>query len=172
MPLPTAPNSSSPVAPVAFAALLAFASVAIALVTQHAFGMEPCAWCIVQRVLMIIAALAAATAALLRVRRGPARAAVAVALAAAGAGLSAAAWQQGVASQSLSCARTLADRVLQGSGLPYLWPAVFEATASCADANQPLLGLPYAAWSGLVFLAIALLCALGWRRASGQRTAR
>lgn len=172
MPLPTAPNSASPVAPVALAAMLAIASIAVALVTQHVYGMEPCPWCIVQRVLMIVVAVAAAVAAVLRVRRGAARPAVAVALVAALAGLAAAAWQQGFAAQSLSCARTFADRVLQGSGLPLAWPAMFEATASCAEANQPLLGLPYAVWSGAAFLMIALLCGLGWRRAYGQRTAR
>ena len=33
----------------AFAAIAAFAAVAAALVSQHAFGMEPCPWCVLQR---------------------------------------------------------------------------------------------------------------------------
>jgi disulfide bond formation protein DsbB len=155
-------------APFAAAAALAAAAIAIALLTQHRFGMEPCPWCIVQRVLLIAAGLAAATAAWAG-RGTAARAGAGIAIVAALAGLAAAVWQQGWASQSLSCARTLADRLLQASGLPQWWPAMFEATASCADANQPLLGLPYAAWSGAAFVLVASLAAVGWQRAGSRR---
>ncbi|MCM5572261.1 disulfide bond formation protein B [Burkholderiaceae bacterium FT117] len=136
-------------------AVLAAGAVALALVLQHAFGMEPCAWCTFQRVIFLAVAAAALLAAALRpVRAAFALAGALVVLLAAG-GVWAALHQQFVASKADSCAYTFADRFLLRTGLDEKFPALFEATASCADANAPLLGLPFAAWSAALF---ALLC--------------
>ena len=39
-------------------ALLSLAAVGLALVSQHVFGMEPCPWCVLQRVIFLAIALA------------------------------------------------------------------------------------------------------------------
>ena len=54
----------------------------------------------------------------------------------------------------------LADRILAATGLDGAYPEVFMAMASCADAKVSLLGLPYEAYSGALFLAIA--AAMAW----------
>ena len=71
-----------------------------------------------------------------------------------GSGVAAVLWQHFVAAASTSCNLTLADRLMNGSGLPALLPEVFEARATCADAAVSLLGLPYEFWGLAVFVAI------------------
>jgi disulfide bond formation protein DsbB len=65
-----------------------------------------------------------------------------------------------VAAASNSCAQTLADRIMQGSGLSERWPEVFAAYASCADAAVKLHGVPYEFFSLTLFSGLAVLMAL------------
>lgn len=146
-------------------AVLAVGAVALAVVLQHAFGLEPCAWCTFQRAIY----LAVAAAALLSVSLGGVRPAFAVlaaltALLAAG-GVWAALHQHFVASATDSCAYTLADRFMLRTGLDEQLPWLFEATASCADANVPLLGLPFSLWSAALFTMLFLFSAGALRAA-------
>ena len=90
------------------------------------------------------------------------RAAAALMLALAACGVAAALWQHFVAAASQSCNLTLADRIVSGSGLDALWPEVFAAYATCADAAATLLGVPYEFYSLTLFVvlgavAVALL---------------
>jgi disulfide bond formation protein DsbB len=64
-----------------------------------------------------------------------------------------------------SCNLTLADRILNATGLNALLPGVFEARASCADAAVSLLGVPYELWSGALFIALGVLMLIALRRA-------
>ena len=133
------------------------AAVAIALVSQHAYGMEPCPWCVLQR--MIFLAIAALALLGLAWRRpAGARLAGAFALLLALAGLASALWQHFVASRSPSCNLTLADRIVGATRLDSLLPDVFSARAACADVSV-LLGVPYAVWAAALFaiVAVALL---------------
>ena len=149
-------------------AVLAAGAVALALVLQHGFGMEPCAWCTFQRVIFLaVAAAALLAAALAAVRPAFVLAAGLTVLLAAG-GVWAALHQQFVASKAESCAYTFADRFLLRTGLDERFPALFEATASCADANAPLLGLPFAAWSAGLF-ALLCLASIGALRAGFRK---
>ena len=99
--------------------------------------------------------------------RGPAgtRVAGTFALMLAAAGLAAALWQHFVAAQSASCNLTLADRIVNATGLNALLPGVFEARASCADAAVSLLGVSYDFWSAALFAAIGVLMIVALRRA-------
>ncbi|MGA0585155.1 MAG: disulfide bond formation protein B, partial [Castellaniella sp.] len=36
-----------------FIGLLCLAAVGVALISQHAFGMKPCAWCVLQRLILL-----------------------------------------------------------------------------------------------------------------------
>jgi disulfide bond formation protein DsbB len=140
----------------AIVAVVSFGAVAAALVSQHAFAMEPCPWCVLQRLLF----LALGTFALLGLAwRGAAggRVAGTFALLLALAGVAAALWQQLVAARSASCNLTLADRIVGATQLDRLLPDVFEARASCADAAVSLLGVPYAYWAAATFVVCALL---------------
>ncbi len=140
-------------------AVLSFGAVALAVLLQFAFDMQPCAWCVFQRLVYLLVGLLALVGWALS-RSPPARRVLAgAALLAALGGLWAALHQQFVAAQTQSCAFTLADRVMMKSGLDEALPWLFEATASCADANAPLLGISFAYWSAALFLLLALLAA-------------
>lgn len=131
------------------------ASVGAALYAQHVWGMQPCPWCILQRLIYCVIAVTAGLAALLPGAGGRGLAGGAALLAVAGA--AAALWQNRVAAKSASCDLTLADRIVSGLGLDALWPSVFEVRASCADAAVSVLGVPFEIWSLLLFAGVAVL---------------
>ncbi len=145
-------------------ALAAFGGVAAALVSQHVYAMEPCPWCVLQR-LVFLAIGAVALLGVLWPAPAVRRIASAIALLLALSGLASALWQHFVAAASASCNLTLADRIVSGTGLDSLLPDVFAPRASCADAAVDLLGIPYAFWAAALFVlcAIAMLRALGGR---------
>ena len=140
-------------------ALAALAAVGVALVTQYVYDMQPCPWCVLQRLIFIALALSAALALVWRSALGQ-RVGAGLALILAGCGAAAALWQHFVAAASASCNQTLADRIIGFSGLDRLLPEVFAAYASCAEAKVNLLGLPYEGWSLGLFV---LLAAALWR---------
>ena len=139
--------------------LASFAAVGAALVSQYQFGMLPCPWCILQRFLFVVIGVAAGIAWLLPVPAAKRALALLAVLLAAG-GVAAALWQHFVAAQSDSCALTFADRVVGALQLESLVPAVFSIQGSCADAVVSLLGLPYEAWSGALFVLLGAACAV------------
>jgi disulfide bond formation protein DsbB len=133
--------------------VLALAAVAVALVSQHHFGMPPCPWCVLERLIFVISA-AVALIGLLRWRALQGLAAAGVLLLAL-CGAAATLWQHFVAAVSASCKLGLADRIMQGLGLSERFPAVFAPYASCGDAAVSLLGVPYE------FCALALFVVFG-----------
>jgi disulfide bond formation protein DsbB len=136
-------------------AVLSLASVAIALWTQHALGMEPCPWCVLQRLIFV---LIGALALLGLAWRGAAGTFVVkvLVLGLAASGVAAALWQHFVAAASDSCNRTLAEKIITGLGLDGSLPEIFQPRASCADAAVKLLGLHYEFWSLGLFVLLAL----------------
>ena len=134
-------------------AAIGLAAVGAALVSQHVYGMQPCPWCVLQRAIFVAIGIAALLGLVLP---GLARKAAAlVLLLLAGCGAAAALWQHFVAASAASCNLTLAERIIGTLKLDQQWPEVFMATASCADAKVNLLGLPYEAWSLLLFVLVA-----------------
>ncbi len=139
-------------------ALFAFGVVALALVSQHRFDMQPCPWCIVQRMAFSaigFVALAGTLWPLHRARRFQMASAFVVGFLAV-LGAASALWQQLFAAKSSSCHKTVADTLVGLSQLDRLLPEIFQARASCADASVNMLGMPYAVWSLLAFLIIAI----------------
>lgn len=133
-------------------------ALAVALIAQHGFGIEPCAWCVVQRIAVIAVALLSLLAAVssrMGVRALALLAAVGVLAVSAGGAL--AAWHQHtVAAKQLSCAFTWADRTLMEWQLDAWMPGLFKVGATCADsAKALLLGLPFEMWSGAWFVLTA-----------------
>ena len=143
--------------------LAALAAVGGALVSQYVFHMEPCAWCVLQRLIFLVIGALALLAAVLPVRL--LRGLLGVCVAALGlSGVATALWQHFVAAKSTSCNLTLADRIVSGLGLDAGLPAVFEPRASCADAATTLLGVPYEFWSLALFAVLAGTALLALRR--------
>jgi protein dithiol:quinone oxidoreductase len=147
----------SPRSTAALLVLLPLAAVAAALLSQHHFGMLPCPWCVLQRLVFVAIAVVALPALLPRLPPVVRRAAAAEALLLALAGAAAALWQHNVASSAASCNLTLADRIMAATGLDQALPDVFAAWASCADAAVKLLGVPYEFWSLALFVLLAAL---------------
>jgi protein dithiol:quinone oxidoreductase len=146
------------------ALLLPITAVLLALFTQHVWDMQPCPWCVLQRVIFLVIALLALLA-LLMGSHGQARRVLAgLMLLVAASGAAAALWQHFVATSSTSCAMTLADRFMMTTGLADWWPEVFAAYASCADAAVKLLGLPFEFYSLALFAALGLGAGLLIRR--------
>ena len=147
----------------AAAAVVPLAAVGTALITQHVWGMQPCAWCVLQRLIFVTIAITAGLGLLVR-QAWLRRAGAAVILALAGCGMSAALWQHFVAARSASCNLTFADRVVGGLGLDGLLPQVFAAYATCADAAVKLLGVPYEFYSLTLFVVLGALAVQVLRR--------
>ena len=145
------------------AVLVPLAAVAAALVSQYAFDMQPCPWCVLQRLLFVVMALVALPGLLtnqMDVRRASAAAVLTLALC----GVAAALWQHFVAASSASCNLTLADRIISSLGLDESAPQVFAAYASCANAAVNMAGVPYAFWSLAVFALLGLVAVAVWRQ--------
>ena len=138
---------------------LSLGAVGIALVTQHLMGMEPCPWCILQRLIFVAIALAA----LLGLLLGRMFAGLLV-LALSACGIAAALWQHFVAAASYSCNLTLAEKIISGLGLDGSLPEIFQPRASCADAAVKLLGVPYEFWSLALFVLTGVLALRLMRR--------
>ena len=143
----------------AIVAIACVAAVAGALVSQHVFDMQPCPWCVLQRVIYLGIALVCGLGWVLRTLAAR-RAAAGLALLLALCGAAAALWQHFKAAASASCNLTLADKVVSGFlHLDSLWPDVFAVRASCADAAVNLLGVPYDFWSLALFALVAVVLA-------------
>lgn len=139
-------------------ALLCVAALAIALVSQHAFNMRPCAWCVLQRLIFVgiavvcwLGLLAGRIAAVWR--RVAASAVVLLSIA----GVVAAWYQHTVAAKMFSCDLTFADRFMTQSGLDAHVPWIFGIFATCMEARVDLLGIEYAIWSLSLFVLTGVL---------------
>jgi disulfide bond formation protein DsbB len=136
--------------------LVSFGAVALALISQHAFDMQPCPWCALQRLIFVGIGLAALLGLVWNGTLLARRSVPLLLLLLCGCGIASALWQHFVAAASVSCNLTLADRVLSGSHLDELLHEVFQPRATCADAAVDLIGVPYEFWSLALFLAIEL----------------
>ncbi|HZV93751.1 MAG TPA: disulfide bond formation protein B [Caldimonas sp.] len=136
-------------------AIVSFAAVAIALVSQYAYAMDPCPWCVLERLLFVVIGLLALLGLAWRASAAL-RGIAGIAFLLACAGFAASIWQHFVAAKSASCNLTLADRIMGATQLDRLLPSVFEARASCADAAVTLAGIPYDFLAAAVFLACAV----------------
>ena len=139
--------------------ILCGAAIGAALVSQHLYDMQPCPWCVLQRLIfVVIAGLGLMELALIRLGSGMAiRASAGLRLLAAVGGVSAALWQHFVAASSLSCNLSWAERFMAATTLDGLLPDIFQARANCMEAKAWLLGVPYEFWSGALYLLLAAL---------------
>lgn len=132
--------------------VVSLGAVGIAMFTQQRLGFDPCAWCVLQRLVFVCIAIAALPGLLIGTRVPSWISGVLMALLALS-GAAAALWQHFVAANSQSCAMTLADRIVRGASLDEIAPSVFSATAPCSQ-KAVLLGVPYEFYSLLLFVAL------------------
>ncbi len=158
----TRPLSATPLVVVAIVCL---AAVGAALVSQHLFDMQPCPWCVLQRLIFVAIALVCLIGAAIPARAGRAGAALLAGLLAM-CGIAAALWQHFKAAASASCNLTFADKIISALQLDSLLPDVFAPRASCADAAVSLFGIPYDFWS-LALFALCAIAAVSTLRARG-----
>jgi disulfide bond formation protein DsbB len=148
-----------------FTGLAAWAAIAVALFLQHQFGMEPCPWCVLQRVIYAFIGALGVLGWLARPKAIHASCGVLMTLLGLS-GIGCALYQHFVAAKSLSCKMTFADQVIRTVHADRFWPAIFEVRASCAEAAVNLLGIPFEFWSA-VFFGLLIIGALMALRRSG-----
>ena len=142
-----------PATPLVVVAIVCLAAVGAALVSQHLFDMQPCPWCVLQRLIFVAIAIVCLIGAAVPARAGRVGAGALAGLLSLS-GIAAALWQHFKAAASASCNLTLADKIISALQLDSLLPDVFAPRASCADAAVSLFGIPYDFWS----LALFVLC--------------
>jgi len=141
--------------------VVALGAVGLAAIAQYAFNMQPCPWCVLQRFIYIVVGVLALVAA---ARPGIARGLfIGLALLGTRSGIASALWQQLHAVNEASCDLSLAERIVSGLHLDSLVPQLFIAYASCGDAAVSVLGIPFAVWSCLLYVILALLLAWSMR---------
>lgn len=141
------------------AAFLSLAGVIVALISQHVFEMPPCAWCVFQRLVLIVIALVCWGG--VWAERGGhialPRVAAVLAAALGVLGIVAAWYQHSVAAKMFSCDQTFADKFMVASGLDAHVPWLFGIFATCMDARVEVLGVEYALWALALFALVSLL---------------
>ena len=147
--------------------LVSLGAVGLAAIAQYAFNMQPCPWCVLQRLIyIVIGVLALLGAALPGIAR---RLVVGLAFLVALSGVATALYQQLHAVNEQSCDLSMAERFIAWLQLDQLLPQLFVAYASCADAAVSVLGIPFAVWSCILFAILALLLAWTLRAAMRAR---
>lgn len=135
--------------------LVSLGAVGLAAIAQYAFNMQPCPWCVLQRfIYIVVGVLALLAAALPGIGR---RLFIGLAFLGTLSGIASALWQQLHAVNEASCDLSLADRIVNGLQLDRLVPQLFIAYASCGDAAVSILGIPFAVWSCILYVILALM---------------
>ena len=148
--------------------VLALGAVGLAALAQYAFDMQPCPWCVLQRLIYIVVGVLALLAAVLSSL--PRRIVMVLALVGALLGVASALWQQLRAVNEASCDLSFAERFIAALHLDSLVPQLFVAYASCADAAVSVLHIPFAVWSCAMFAILALL--LAWTLRASMKSSR
>ena len=148
--------------------VLALGAVGVAALAQYAFDMQPCPWCVFQRLIYVVVGVLALLAAALS--NTPRRVAIVLAFLGTLAGVASALWQQLHAINESSCDLSLAERIIGKLQLDSLLPQLFEARTSCADAAVSVLHIPFAVWSCALFVILALL--LAWALRASMKSSR
>ena len=141
------------------------AALAAALVAQYVYDIRPCPWCVLQRLVYVLIAVAAAGGALAR-NVVPRRAALGVVALLSAGGVACAVYQHVVAAKQFSCDLSFADKLITALHLESLVPSLFAVTATCAEAAVSVVGVPFEFWS-LALYALLAVAAVGlWPRVS------
>jgi len=139
-------------------ASIAFGAVAVACLLQHAWHLQPCTMCIIQRYAFLFIGILA----LCRMKASGSAAAVLRAATnfCALVGIAASIKiQWAISVPSSSCGRDAVAAFLNGLPWAKAVPPLFKATGVCGDYVPPVLRLQFHVWS-LLFFAVILLVTL------------
>ena len=142
-----------------YSIVLSSLGLGVALLSQHVFDMRPCAWCVFQRLLLIIIFAFSIFGYLVSsfklhfLSQIFATFSVLTSLG----GILAAWYQYTVAAKLFSCDLTFADRFMTQSGLDSAIPWLFGIYSTCMDASVHVFGLEYALWALILFAILGLL---------------
>ena len=146
--------------------VVSLGAVGLAAIAQYQFDMQPCPWCVLQRLIYIVVGVLALLGAVLS--NMPRRLVVGLAFLGALSGIATALYQQLHAVNEASCDLSMAERFINWLQLDRLVPQLFIDYASCADAAVSVLHIPFAVWSCILFVILALL--LLWTLRASMRT--
>jgi disulfide bond formation protein DsbB len=139
--------------------LVCFGLVGGALFLQHVKNLDPCPWCIVQRLAYLTAGLIALTAALHRPGRGGT---IFYSVMGGAAALSGAAaggyhvWLQSDPARASKCVGSPVERILDASGIGQWAPPLLQYDGPCTLAAWSLFGLSIPEWSLVWFVIVAV----------------
>ncbi len=145
------------------------AALGVALYLQHVTHLDPCPWCVVQRILFVLIGLIALAGALHRPRAfGLTAYAIVIGLLSMS-GIAAATYHinlQSNPARAAQCAGSIVERLLDLSGLGNMIPPLFQYDGPCTLKPWSMLGLSIPEWSlvGFVLILIAMAVALLRRR--------
>ncbi len=142
--------------------LVCFGLIAAALYLQHVKNLDPCPWCVVQRLGYIVIGVLALLAALHRPRGFGIGVYGGLSALVAATGAAAAAYQiylQADKERAMSCAGSFVERLLDKSAIGKLIPPVLQYDGPCTLKPWSLLGLSIPEWS-LVWFLILLVAAI------------
>jgi disulfide bond formation protein DsbB len=145
-------------------ALLSAAAITSALVLQHVFDVQPCAWCVLLRLIFIALGIVGIIGWLVQGQRLLRLFTALLALALALSGVATGLYLHLVASHSSSCDFTLADKIVLALGLDQSLPMVFKVGASCDAAVALVLGVPSALWAVALSVASIVVTVKALRR--------
>ncbi len=135
--------------------------IAAALVLQFGYRLDPCPWCVAQRIVYLLIALVALGAALWRpVARGITVFSM-IGLVFALTGVAAATWHvflQRDPERANACAGSMLEQLLDASRLAHWVPPLFQYDGPCTLKPWSLLGMSVPEWSLAGFAVIALYC--------------
>lgn len=134
--------------------------LAVALFSQHALGMQPCAYCVLQRLFFLgVAGLSGATAVLTRFPGGKKLTAMGIGGSCflSMGGLVTALIHHFGAEKMDGCNQSLASSFIFGSGLDTFAPSIFGIYASCQEAQTYFLGVNYSLLGVTAFLALTVV---------------
>ncbi len=127
--------------------------MSVALFHKHFQNIEPCAWCVLQRLYFVSILLCS----ILGFKKGLKNASVYATVVVSLIGIGTAIYQIFWANSSESCNLSIAEKFMNFTQLNQIIPSVFESYALCSESNISLIGLPYAAWSLITFLFLFAL---------------
>lgn len=141
--------------------VISFGSIVAALISQHVFDMQPCAWCVLQRLIFIVIGIMSLSVCFFADNKKANVSLWGMISMLASVGEVVALYQLLVASKSFDCSITLAEKVISLTHLNELIPGLFGVFALCGDANPPILGIPYIFYSIVLFITISFVSSFG-----------
>ncbi len=144
--------------------LLAIMGMGAALIAQYGFGLQPCPYCILQRVVLLGLIINASffyigqsSCLSEKFKKYNSYSYFYFNMLILIFALFTIVYQYFIASHSFSCELTWADQILQKTKLMDMMPSVFEPRASCAEAKFYIIGISFEIY---VFIFLMILSAL------------